>query len=108
MSIELKESKPLEFTLNLASLTKNDSWRWKAKQSIKRIRKFILREFKRPGAVKIDPEINTFILKNGMRNIPRKIRVRLEREISDKDASMVYKLALVECPQFNVGTIKEE
>merc|ERR1711980_19467 len=103
MSIELKETRPLEMTLNLASLTKKDSWRWKAKQSVKRIRQFILREFKKKGAVKLDPEINTFILKNGMHNIPRKMRVRIEREISDKDSSLIYKLSLVECQEFNVG-----
>ncbi|KAF7692248.1 60S ribosomal protein L31 [Cucumispora dikerogammari] len=107
MSINLKESSPLEMTLNLASLTKGDSWRWKAKQCIKRIRQHILREFKRPGSVKIDPEVNTFILKNGMHNIPRKIRIKLEREISDKDSQLVYKVGLVECEKFSVPTIKE-
>lgn len=108
MSVELKEMTPLEMTLNLAKLTQKDSWRWKAKQCIKRIRKFVLREFKKPGTVKIDEEINKFILKNGMHNIPRKMRVKLSREISDKDSKLVYSLELCESQEFNVGTVKEE
>merc|ERR1712035_33957 len=102
MSVELKEMRPLEMTLNLAKLTAKDSWRWKAKQCIKRIRKFILREFKKPGTIKIDEEINKYILKNGMHNIPRKMRVVLKREINDKDSKMLYLLSLNESQEFNV------
>merc|ERR1711974_198491 len=107
MSIELKETKPLELTLNLAKLTNKDSWRWKARQTIKRIRKHILKEFKRRGTIKIDPEINSYILKNGMHNVPRKIRVRLEREQSGKEG-VLYNLSLADIQEFNVGTVKEE
>jgi len=35
--------------------------------------------------VHIDPKVNKYIWNNGIRNIPRRIRVRIQRKLSEDD-----------------------
>lgn len=35
--------------------------------------------------MRIDPQVNGYVWKNGIRNVPNRIRVRFERKINDKE-----------------------
>lgn len=92
----IKDYKPLELTLNIRKLTKNDSWRWKTKQAMKRIKKFVLKYYKTEADVVISPELNKEMFKHGMKNPPSKVRVRIEPTVSAKDANRrVFRLSHV-------------
>ncbi|KAG0416497.1 60S ribosomal protein L31, partial [Dictyocoela roeselum] len=77
--------RPLEMTINLKKITKNDSWRWKSKQCIKRIKKFMQKYFKTESTVMIAPDLNKAIWERGMHKVPSRIRVRVERDADRKD-----------------------
>ncbi|MHA1775356.1 MAG: 50S ribosomal protein L31e [Promethearchaeota archaeon] len=56
--------------------------RWKAaKKAIKVLQKFLTRHMKPEGPVYISPEINERIWENGIKNPPRKIRVRVTKSV---------------------------
>lgn len=96
MATAIKDYKTLELTLNIRKLTKNDSWRWKTKQAIKRIKKFITRYYKLEADVVISPELNKEMFKHGMKNPPSKVRIRVEPTVSNKDANRrVFRLSHV-------------
>jgi large subunit ribosomal protein L31e len=56
--------------------------RWKAsKKAVKVLREFLTRHMKPEGEVYIAPEVNERIWENGIKNPPRKIRVRVTKSI---------------------------
>ncbi|KAG0442086.1 60S ribosomal protein L31 [Dictyocoela muelleri] len=106
MTTDLKERRPLEMTINLRKITKNDSWRWKSKQCIKRIKKFMQKYFKTESEVMIAPDLNKAIWEKGMHKVPSRIRVRVERDMHRKDPSKeVIKVSYVIVGDFkSLGT----
>ena len=66
-----------EMTFNLRQLAERDSKARKSIQAVKRLRQAVIRYFKREGKVVLDCEVNKEIFKNGNKNIPRRIRVRI-------------------------------
>jgi large subunit ribosomal protein L31e len=56
--------------------------RWKAaKKAMKVLREFLTRHMKPEGEVYISPELNERIWENGIKNPPRKIRVRVTKSL---------------------------
>lgn len=95
----VKDYKTIELTLKIRKLTENDSWRWKTKQAIKRIKKQILKHYKLSACdadVSISPELNKHMFSRGMKNPPKKVRVRVEASTSARDANRrVFRLSHV-------------
>lgn len=90
----IKDYKPIELTVNIHKLTRNDSWRWKARQAVKRLKKFIRKYYKTDADVMISPELNKEIFKHGMKNPPGRVRIRVDSAVSSKDASKrVFRLS---------------
>ena len=106
----MRDEAPIETTINLRKITKNDPKRWKAKFAIRRIKKLISKQFRKEANIKISVDLNTYILKNGMTNIPQKVRVRVEKVTDETDANKVsFNLDLVETGSFNnLKTVRVE
>lgn len=95
-------NKAVEITINLKKLARKASWKHKAPKCIKFMRKFIQKYFKSEDEVLIAPEINKHIWTNGMKNLPSKVRVKLERGPSNKSPELnVIRVCMV-----NVNTFK--
>ncbi|KRH91784.1 60S ribosomal protein L31 [Pseudoloma neurophilia] len=90
MTNPMKDFKTIDLTINIRKITQGDSWRWKTKQAIKRIKQHLLKYYKLTKSdadVSLAPELNKHIFSRGMKNPPKKIRVRVEPSTSRKDAN---------------------
>lgn len=86
----MKDYKTIDLTINIRKITNNDSWRWKTKQAVKRIKQHILKYYKLDECdvdISLSPELNKHLFSRGMKNPPKKVRVRIEASTSRKDAN---------------------
>eukprot|EP01016_Furgasonia_blochmanni_P044332 TRINITY_DN6153_c0_g1_i1.p1 TRINITY_DN6153_c0_g1~~TRINITY_DN6153_c0_g1_i1.p1 ORF type:complete len:176 (-),score=74.71 TRINITY_DN6153_c0_g1_i1:346-804(-) len=89
MSKEVKERKAIEaatrdYTINLHRLCHRISFKEKAPRAIKEIVKFAQRNMLTED-VRVDTRLNQHLWSHGIRNIPRKVRVRLSRRRNEDD-----------------------
>ncbi|KAJ3433429.1 60S ribosomal protein L31 [Anaeramoeba flamelloides] len=73
-----------EYTIHLHKLLHKVSYKRRAPKSIKVIKQFTNREMGTKD-VRVDPEVNKFIWSKGIKNVPFRIRVRLERQINEDE-----------------------
>ncbi|KAJ6252368.1 sodium/hydrogen exchanger [Anaeramoeba flamelloides] len=73
-----------EYTIHLHKLLHNVSYKRRAPKAIKVIKHFTNREMGTKD-VRVDPEVNKFIWSKGIKNVPFRIRVRLERQINEDE-----------------------
>lgn len=90
MGKETKEKKALnensiDTTVNLHKLTHSIQFKKKAPRALSEIRKLVHKLMRTPD-VRIDARLNEFIWSNGIRNLPKKVRVRVTRKRNDEDA----------------------
>lgn len=90
MGKENKEKKALnessiDTTVNLHKLTHSIQFKKKAPRALSEIRKLVSKLMRTPD-VRIDARLNEFIWSNGIRNLPKKVRVRVSRKRNDEDA----------------------
>ena len=91
-----------DYTIHLAKRTHKTTFKSKTPKAIKEIKKFAEQMMKTKD-VRLDPKVNKFIWKQGVRNPPKRIRVRLSRKRNeDEDAAeKLYTLVqLVEVSSF--------
>ena len=84
----VKELQPAcrDYTINVHKMLQNIAFKKRAPRCVRQIKKFAYKEMKTED-VKIDTGLNRAIWVNGIRNVPRKIRVRIQRKRSeDEDA----------------------
>lgn len=85
-------------TINLHKACRNLAFKKKAPRAIKVIRHFA-KKFLRTRDVRLDTDVNTFIWEHGIRNPPRRIRVQMERKLSeDEDAKDKYYVLVKHVP----------
>jgi large subunit ribosomal protein L31e len=72
------ESATREYTVNLHKRLHGCVWKRRAPRAIKEIRKFAQKAMGTED-VRVDTRLNREIWKQGIRNVPFRIRVRLER-----------------------------
>lgn len=102
MASSITKNKTIEVTVNIKRIAKKVSWRYKAAKAIRNLRIYVQKTFKSKDEVLISPDVNKRVFCNGMHNIPKKMRVRIERTPCNKDPSKsVFKVSLV-----NVNTFK--
>ena len=84
----VKEVQPAcrDYTLNIHKMLLNIAFKKRAPRCVRDIKKFALKEMHTPE-VKIDTGLNRAIWVNGIRNVPRKIRVRIQRKRNEDEDS---------------------
>lgn len=73
-----------EYTINLHKNAHRRTFKKKAPHAIKVIKKFAQKQMG-TEKVKIDAGLNKAVWAKGVRNIPRRIRVRISRQLSEDD-----------------------
>ena len=63
----------------MEKFNKKTKFKKKAPKALSEIRKFAVANMKTED-VRVDPEVNSWVWNQGIRNIPRRIRVRLQRK----------------------------
>merc|ERR1712039_523484 len=75
-----------DYTIVLHKRVQGVQFKKKAPKAIKAIRKFA-REAMRTEEVRVDVKLNQFVWKQGIRNVPKRVRLRLRRQKDEKDES---------------------
>ena len=74
-----------DHTLNLHKRIHKETFKNKAPKAIREIKNFAKKTMKTDD-VRIDTTLNKFIWSNGVRNIPRRVRVRLSRKKNEDES----------------------
>ncbi|KAI3658179.1 hypothetical protein MP638_000862 [Amoeboaphelidium occidentale] len=82
-----------EYTIHLHKLVHGKSFKKRAPHAIKSIKEFATKAFGTKD-VRVDTSLNQAVWNRGIRNVPRRIRVRLERR-RNEDAEATEKLYTV-------------
>merc|ERR1712151_286551 len=73
-------------TIHLAKLIQKIQFKKRAPRAIREIRKFAMRAMSTKD-VRVDTKLNKFIWSTGIRNVPKRVRVRMSRKRNeDEDA----------------------
>merc|ERR1711893_247928 len=75
-----------DYTINLHRLCHGVQFKKKAVKAIREIRKFALKNMLTED-IRIENDVNQYVWNRGIRNIPRRIRVRLVRKKNDNEES---------------------
>ena len=73
-----------DYTINLHKLCHKTQFKKKAPKALSQIRKFAATNMKTDD-VRIDGEVNAWVWNQGIRNIPRRVRVRLCRKKNESE-----------------------
>merc|ERR1711878_244493 len=84
-----------DYTLNLHKRLQGVQFKQRAPTAIKNIRKFTQKEM-HTREVRIDPLLNRQVWATGIRNIPRKLRVRITRKRNEDEESKEKFYSLVQ------------
>jgi len=80
------EPKTLDMNIHLAKSIYNAQFKKRAPRAIRAIRKRTL-TYMKTSDVRIDQKLNKFVWSQGIRNLPRRVRVRMSRRRNeDEDA----------------------
>ncbi|KAK2196844.1 bifunctional Ribosomal protein L31e domain superfamily/Ribosomal protein L31e [Babesia duncani] len=84
-----------DYTLHLHKMVHRVTFKRKAPTAIKKIKEFAAKAMKTKD-VRIDTSLNRFIWSNGIRNLPRRVRVRISRKRNDDDDAKEAMFTLVQ------------
>merc|ERR1712127_17757 len=84
-----------DYALNLHKRLQGIQFKQRAPKAIKNIRKFAQKEMY-TQEVRIDPQLNRMIWATGIRNVPRKMRVRVTRKRNEDEDSSEKFFSLVQ------------
>lgn len=84
-----------DVTINLLNRVHKVAFKKKAKRAVSEIRKFAASNMKTDD-VRIDTKLNQFVWSNGIRNVPRKVRVRMTRRKNEDEEAKSKFYTLVE------------
>ncbi len=81
-----QEAATRDYTIHLHKYVQGVAFKKRAPRAIRAIRKFAARAMTSKD-VRIDTKLNKFVWSNGIRNLPKRVRVRLSRKRNeDEDA----------------------
>ena len=84
---DLNKELTRDFTLNLKKRLHKIQFKKRGKRAINEIRRFAQKEMWTKD-VRIDTELNHYVWKNGIRNVPDKVRIRVSKKKNqDEDAN---------------------
>merc|ERR1712137_554975 len=84
-----------DYTINISKRIHKVAFKKRAPRAIKEITKFAQANMLTDD-VRIDTKLNQFIWSQGVRNIPRKVRVRMSRRQNEEEDSKTQLYTLVE------------
>ena len=84
-----------DYTINLHKSLQGVQFKLRAPRAVKNIRRFALKEM-HTKTVHIDPLLNRQIWATGIRNIPRRVRVRITRKRNEDEESKEKFYSLVQ------------
>ena len=102
MKTALENNKTMELTVNLGKITKGCNWTKKASIAVKKFRKHLKKMLKTDEKITIQKDLSKFIFSKGLRKVPRRVRIKVER-IPDKDNA---ELNVIKCSHVLVGNFK--
>merc|ERR1711971_1454828 len=73
-----------EYTINLHKRLHGITFKKRAKRAIKEIRTFTQKEMK-TSDVRLDVKLNRAVWSNGIKNVPRRLRIQVQRRRNDDD-----------------------
>ena len=91
-----------DYTIHLAKRTHKTTFKSKTPKAVKEVKKFAV-EMMKTKDVRLDPKVNKELWKQGVRNPPKRIRVRLSRkrnEDEDAEEKLYTLVQLVEVSSF--------
>ncbi|GER27682.1 60S ribosomal protein L31 [Striga asiatica] len=94
-----------EYTINLHKRLHGCTFKKKAPKAIKEIRKFAQKAMGTTD-VRVDVKLNKHIWSNGIRSVPRRIRVRIARKRNDDEDAKEELYSLVTVAEIPDGGIK--
>lgn len=92
-----------EYTIHLHKRLHGIGFKRRAPRAIKEIRKFAEKQMGTPD-VRVDTRLNKFVWSKGIRNVPYRVRVRLQRKRNEDEDSPHKLFTLV--TYVNVATFK--
>ena len=75
----------IDTTINIHRLAHRETFKSKAPRAIKHIRALVAKMMRTP-AVRMDPQLNQALWNQGIRNLPRRLRVRVSRKRNEDDS----------------------
>ena len=97
-----------DYTLNMHKMLHGIQFKKRAPRAIRDIRRFAQKEMFTQD-VRVDTSLNRFIWVNGIRNVPRKIRVRITRKRNeDEDAKHKFYSLVQHLPVDDFANLKTE
>merc|ERR1711988_160921 len=105
-----KELTPVtrDYTVNLHKRCQGIQFKKKARRAVAAIRKFA-QQAMGTEEVKIDTKLDQFIWSQGVRNVPRRVRIRVKRckdEDDEAGSTWVSRVSLLQCNRFK-GLVTE-
>merc|ERR1711976_611005 len=97
-----KDQATVEMTINMRTSMYRQTFRTRAPRSVKIIRKKAAQTMG-TNDVRIDAKLNKFLWSRGIRKVPGRVRVRMERKRSeeeDANEKMYTLVTYVPCPEF--------
>ena len=88
------QEKSIDATVNLHKVAHKISFKKKAPRAIREIVAYAQKTMG-TSDVRIDTELNKFIWSNGIRNIPRRVRVRLQKRKNEEEGAKSQFFTLV-------------
>merc|ERR1712054_550112 len=73
-----------EYTINLHKRLHGITFKKRARRAIKEIRTFAQKEMKTTD-VRLDVKLNSAVWSNGVKNVPRRLRIQIQRRRNDND-----------------------
>ena len=105
-----REMQPVcrDYTLNMHKILQGIQFKKRAPRAIRDIKRFATKEMFTQD-VRIDTALNRFVWLNGIRNVPRKIRVRISRKRNeDEDAKNKFYSLVQHLPVEDFSNLKTE
>ena len=76
----------IDTTVNIHKLAHRATFKQKAPRAVKAIKQLVTKMM-RTKDVRIDPKLNQFVWKSGVRNLPKKVRVRISRKRNEEEGA---------------------
>lgn len=95
----------IDTTINIHKLAHRVQFKRKAPKALTEVKKLVAKMMK-TSDVRVDPKLNQFIWSQGIRNLPRRVRVRISRKRTEeegKNGAEWYSLV----QHVNVDTFKD-
>ncbi len=89
-----------DYTLNMHKMLQGIQFKKRAPRAIRDIKRFATKEMF-TELVKVDTNLNRYIWVNGIRNVPRRIRVRITRKRNEDEESKHKFYSLVQHVPFD-------